>query len=85
MADAEARVAEALTRALGSLALGAAALMGHAVVNRIILRQLLGLSEGAALRFTHPHNAIVVLEPEGSVFWLDDQGGSGLGPPWGAP
>jgi len=75
LADAEERVARALERVRAELARGPVALVAHAVVNRVVLRQLLDWPAATLCAFAQPHEAIVLVEQEGPCFrlagWLD--------------
>ena len=70
MADAEARVGQALAAMRPTLALGPAAMVGHAVVNRVLLRLLFGWPRQELLAFAQPHGTVAAISATGAV-WLD--------------
>jgi len=87
MADAEPRVAAAMTEVQDALGRGSAALVGHAVVNRLILKFLTKQPEAALLDFVHPHGNILAIDQDGRMTWLNADGPilSGPGEPGAAP
>ncbi|WP_165352050.1 histidine phosphatase family protein [Solidesulfovibrio carbinolicus] len=70
LADAEARVEQALTAIRPSLDRGPAAVVGHAVVNRVLLQLLYGWPRRELLAFTQPHGVVAEIAATG-VVWLD--------------
>jgi len=70
MADAETRVGQALKAMRPALARGPAAVVGHAVVNRVLLRLLCGWPRQELLAFAQPHGAVSAISATGLV-WLD--------------
>ena len=76
-AGAQARVKEAIL-GLHSLAHENILVVGHAGINQVFLKMLLGLEPEQALKIRHPHD--VLYRIEGSVVtWLDSSGSSGKG------
>ena len=70
MADAETRVGLALEAMRPALARGPAAVVGHAVVNRVLLRLLFGWPRQELMAFAQPHGAVAAISATGLV-WLD--------------
>lgn len=85
MADAEQRVAEALAQIRRVANQGAALLVGHAVVNRVLVKLLSGWPDEDLLRFVHPHDAMLLARPDQTMSWLDAEGRSGAGLPGKEP
>jgi broad specificity phosphatase PhoE len=68
MADAASRVAVALDGIRNALVRGPVAVVGHAVVNRVLLMLLLGRQDDALFGFIQPHGTVVaVSETDGIV------------------
>lgn len=71
-ADAEPRVAAALAQLAGTTSRDRPVLLvGHAVVNRVVLALLCGLPRPWLLRFLQPHERAILVRPGVRPIWLD--------------
>ena len=74
------RVAAALDRVLEAARLGPVLVVGHSVVNRLLLALYWRQPVDALMGFTQPHDVILVLG-SGQSAWFDADGRSGTGLP----
>lgn len=80
-ADATPRVAAAFGSLLQCARPGPVLVVGHSVVNRLILALFLESPLEAFLTFTQPHAVILTLAPDRTLAWFDATGREGGGLP----
>lgn len=79
--DAEARVSRAVDIIQGKLSKSSVLAVGHAGVNRVLLKIWYNLDPVLANELTQPHDLVYVLSVKAPLRWLNAKGDSGMG--WG--